>query len=678
MASDLFQIVGTTIAGNYEVEAVVAEGGFAVVYRALHKGFDAPVALKCLKLSSKLARDRQEQFLAQFKSEAALLFQLSASIPTVIRPLHIDALTTADGTFVPYMVLEWLEGETLAAITEQRAADNRPAPPLKKIVRLITPVAQALERAHNFRSADGKAVSIVHCDVKPENIFVASVAGEQVVKILDFGVARAQSVASQVAGAGADKPGGVLSFTPAYAAPEQWSPENYGETGPWTDVWGLALTLVETMAGRPIIDGDVGAMMGIALDPMMRPTPRNNDLDVPDAVEEVFEAAMAVRPQDRFAHAGLFWDELQVALGMKEGRPRDARREVGTMLREERIEVAKPRVQTRIKKLQLAAAKPAPFKAAKGRLTIDDPFEQEDRALAALDMPGIGLEAAIPSVPPAGQAARRPAVPGPFAGPPAGRAGPPPRKESLEFSIPSEPPPAMSSGLEASFESIPPGAAAAPPVMAAPAPAAVPRAEPAAPAVAPLAAAAAPPAPPAVAPPAPAEIPTPPAAAPPRPPAPSADEFELALPAQKKPAPRRQADLEAALPSSPMARAGRNPTTGELELGADAPALRVDLRSELPPRGAAPPAVVLQRAPLPRVDLAPRTAERSGSVASLWRIGVGLLVAAIAVGIAGSFLRGEDGESKLALGPVSPTVVAGALFAVGVAFLIYGLLPRDR
>jgi len=65
-------------------------------------------------------------------------------------------------------------------------------------------------------------------------------------------------------------------------------------------------------------------------------------------------------------------------------------------------------------------------------------------------------------------------------------------------------------------------------------------------------------------------------------------------------------------------------------------------------------------------------------VASLWRIGVGLLVAAIAVGIAGSFLRGEDGESKLALGPVSPTVVAGALFAVGVAFLIYGLLPRDR
>ena len=280
MVSDQFGIVGTVIAGSYAVEAVVAEGGFAVVYRAHHSGFAAPVALKCLKLSRKVSQDREAEFLAQFRAEAALLFQLSSRIPTVVRPLHIDALTTKNGTFVPYMALEWLEGETLAAIIRQRAEDGRPPPPLKKLVRLLTPVAEALERAHNFTSADGTSVSIVHSDIKPENIFVANVGGDQVVKILDFGVAKAQSVASQVAGQGPNASSGVHSFTPAYAAPEQWDPEKYGETGPWTDVWGLALTLVEALAGRPIIDGDIGAMMGIALDPLARPTPLNNDVEV--------------------------------------------------------------------------------------------------------------------------------------------------------------------------------------------------------------------------------------------------------------------------------------------------------------------------------------------------------------------------------------------------------------
>src|SRR5262249_45691258 len=159
--------------------------------------------------------DRQSKFLAQFKGEASLLFRLSASIPTVVRPLHIDALFAKDGTFVPYMVLEWLEGQTLAAIIEHRAQEKRSPLVLKKIVSWLGPVAHALERAHTFTSADGSPVSIVHSDLKPENIFIANVAGEQIVKILDFGVAKAQSVASQVA-MGSSSGSGTHHFTPAY------------------------------------------------------------------------------------------------------------------------------------------------------------------------------------------------------------------------------------------------------------------------------------------------------------------------------------------------------------------------------------------------------------------------------------------------------------------------------
>ena len=68
MASDVFGIVGTTLAAAFQVEAVVAEGGFAVVYRAYHAGFRAPVALKCLKIPQHLSHAEQDRFEEQFQA----------------------------------------------------------------------------------------------------------------------------------------------------------------------------------------------------------------------------------------------------------------------------------------------------------------------------------------------------------------------------------------------------------------------------------------------------------------------------------------------------------------------------------------------------------------------------------------------------------------------------------
>jgi eukaryotic-like serine/threonine-protein kinase len=339
VAEDVFRIAGSVIAGTYHVEQVVAEGGFAVVYRAHHAGFSAPVAMKCLKVPQQLSLERQAAFLAQFRAEAELLFQLSASIPNVVRPLHVDAMTAPDGSFVPYMVLEWLEGETLEAIVERRKEEGRPPLSLKKLVRMLTPVARALERAHNFRGIGG-TVSIVHRDLKPDNIFIASVAGEEVAKVLDFGIAKAKSVASQVAGRASQTEGGAASFTPAYGAPEQWMPKRFGQTGPWTDVWGLALTMVEVMAARPIIDGDQAAMMGTALDERRRPTPRTEGVEVPDEVEVVFERALALDPRERPTDAGVFWDELLDALGLRDQRFRDSRAERGAIRRDDKVNLS--------------------------------------------------------------------------------------------------------------------------------------------------------------------------------------------------------------------------------------------------------------------------------------------------------------------------------------------------
>ena len=343
MAEDVFGIVGTVIAGAYQVERVVAEGGFGVVYRAHHGGFRAPVALKLLKVPQQNPAQRAE-FLELFRAEAELLFRLSASLPTVVRPLHVDAFAAADGRFVPYIVMEWLDGLTLDALIQQRVAAGQTAVPLRKLVRLLTPVARALERAHNFTGPEG-AISVVHRDLKPENIFIAQVAGEEVVKLLDFGIGKVRSAASQVAGRMSQDANAPTAFTPAYGAPEQWAPRHYGQTGPWTDVWGLALSIVETLAARPIIEGDPQAMMGIALDAARRPTPRQEGVEVSDAVEAVFARALALDPRARQRDAGVFWNELTAALQVPEaergrGASRDARSEDGRAPRIELVELA--------------------------------------------------------------------------------------------------------------------------------------------------------------------------------------------------------------------------------------------------------------------------------------------------------------------------------------------------
>ena len=315
MAEDVFEIVGTVVGGAFNVEAVVAEGGFAVVYRAYHGAFHAPVALKCLKVPT-VGRGSQREFLERFREEGELLFRLSQSIPSVVRPLHVDAFETPRGVFVPYMALEWLDGEALDVIVARRTAEGRPPMGIKPMVRLLAPVARALARAHNFPGPAGP-ISIVHRDLKPDNIMVATINGEEVVKILDFGIAKVRSAANQTAGRlSQDGQGSAVPFTPGYAAPEQWLPKRYGQTGPWTDVWGLALTAVEVLAGRAVIDGDHRAMMGTAIDDVRRPTPRTEGVTVSDEVEGVFLKALAVDPRDRYRDVGEFWDAMEEAAGL--------------------------------------------------------------------------------------------------------------------------------------------------------------------------------------------------------------------------------------------------------------------------------------------------------------------------------------------------------------------------
>ena len=310
---DVFGIVGTTQAGTFRVEEAVAEGGFAVVYRAFHTAFRAPVALKCLKVPDSLGPQHQKEFLEQFRGEAELLFRLSAQIPSVVRPLHADKLEGANTAFVPFLALEWLEGLTLEDLITGRLESGLEPFPLGEITELLQPVADGLERAHNLPGDDG-TICVLHRDLKPANIFIAMNNRRRNARILDFGIAKVKSAATAIVGKTSVVTGSLSGFTPGYAAPEQWSPKRYGQTGPWTDVWGLALTIVEAVTGRAPIDGDQAAMLGAVLDPNLRPTPGNLGVSVGSAAESVFTKALAVDPKHRYLNIQTFYNALRAAL----------------------------------------------------------------------------------------------------------------------------------------------------------------------------------------------------------------------------------------------------------------------------------------------------------------------------------------------------------------------------
>jgi eukaryotic-like serine/threonine-protein kinase len=130
---DPFQLCGVTIEGKYRIASVVGDGGFGVVYRGVHKGFGELIAVKCLKLPATLDEKERDQLLVQ--------------------ALDVGAFTTPAGIWVPYLVLEWLEGETLAEFLRNRKENDQGGMGLAEAVRLLDPAARALAVAHGQKIA---------------------------------------------------------------------------------------------------------------------------------------------------------------------------------------------------------------------------------------------------------------------------------------------------------------------------------------------------------------------------------------------------------------------------------------------------------------------------------------------------------------------------------------------
>jgi eukaryotic-like serine/threonine-protein kinase len=306
---DTLKLIGRTIAEKYAVESVVGEGGFATVYRAMHVIWKRPVALKVFKALGDFSEKDRQKLLEEFIQEGALLADLSARTAAIVQARDIGMLDIDGGVRIPFMVLEWLEGATLEAVIYDEKTREVPLRSASEAVAFLDPAAEALALAHRK--------GVAHRDVKPGNVFViGDPRGDATIKLLDFGIAKVVSDAQKMAGTFTKTSGQVTSFTPAYGAPEQFS-RTHGATGPWTDVFSLALIVVETMTGREPLEGDDFIQLAFSsANPERRPTPRTFGATVTDAVENVLAKALSVKPTDRWQTAGEFWNAMRQAVAM--------------------------------------------------------------------------------------------------------------------------------------------------------------------------------------------------------------------------------------------------------------------------------------------------------------------------------------------------------------------------
>jgi serine/threonine protein kinase len=221
--------VGGETFGNYEVIATLGRGGMGVVYLAQHRTLARRAAIKVLIPELTRAPDIVRRFFLEARATSLIRH------PGIIEVFDYDI--EADGR--AYIVMEYLEGETLAACLERVGAL-----PWQTACALANRIAAAVGAAH--------AHGIIHRDLKPGNVFlsnldvdVASAATERRIKILDFGLAKLLSddgAGSRITRAG------MLLGTPAYISPEQC--DAAGEVDHRTDIYALGCILFEMICGQ--------------------------------------------------------------------------------------------------------------------------------------------------------------------------------------------------------------------------------------------------------------------------------------------------------------------------------------------------------------------------------------------------------------------------------------------
>jgi tRNA A-37 threonylcarbamoyl transferase component Bud32 len=267
--------IGSVINGKYRLMRVLGDGGMGSVYEALHLALGTRVAVKVLH--PELAR--RTGLVERFLQEARVAAQIRS--PYVVQVTDVDR--TPDG--YAYIVMELLEGEPLSSLLDRQRKLS-----VTIACAYATQILQALEAAH--------ALGVIHRDLKPENVFVTFAGGKPVLKLIDFGIAKARPADQQqkrltVAG--------VVMGTAEYMAPEQARSADAVDAR--ADIYAVGVMLYEMIAGARPVGGNDARIIALKVErgeviALLSAAP-----DTPREVAGLVHRAMAPRPEMRFSSA---------------------------------------------------------------------------------------------------------------------------------------------------------------------------------------------------------------------------------------------------------------------------------------------------------------------------------------------------------------------------------------
>ena len=262
---------GSMLSGKYRIESLIGRGNFGAVYRATHLKLKRQVAVKVLRTT--VGADRVT--FARFEQEGISLSRLD-------HPHAVSVLDfSGDESGRVFLVMELLDGHTL---DEELHRVGQLSP--ERCLEILRPLCQVLAAAHT--------VGIIHRDIKPQNIFLHRRQGSEVVKMLDFGIAKLvgeTEIAQQLT------LDGNSVGTPAYMAPERFLNEPYDGR---SDVYSLGITLYEMLAGRPPFQHSDGNFFKLIRMHVTEPPPLGDYVaDIDPRIDGVVRAALAKDPAQR-------------------------------------------------------------------------------------------------------------------------------------------------------------------------------------------------------------------------------------------------------------------------------------------------------------------------------------------------------------------------------------------
>jgi eukaryotic-like serine/threonine-protein kinase len=223
--------LGRVLGGKYRVERKIGEGAMGVVLAATHIALDELVAIKFMRPEVQ----RMEGTLERFAKEAKIAARIRSE--HVVKMLDVGDVAPLG----PYIVMEYLEGKSLADLLDARLFDRRGPMSAERVVEYLLQACEALASAH--------AIGVIHRDVKPDNLFVTRHAGLETLKLLDFGISKAALTArAPDADVGTSTTAFVMG-TPLYMSPEQLRslPDLDGRT----DIWSMGAVMYELLSGKP-------------------------------------------------------------------------------------------------------------------------------------------------------------------------------------------------------------------------------------------------------------------------------------------------------------------------------------------------------------------------------------------------------------------------------------------